>query len=215
MFFLFQRAQKMRQHIRRVFRRKRDLIVAMSGWRSEDANEKHVLPWQFNSTTQKKGYPQSVDALMRLGAEAARKAKISHSSASQKIHYALAEVAKLDPKPLKPDDAVRVLRSVLFDLDTDWKPLAPETREIVEERVLTAIWPHLGDETAVFNDWFWGRHNSFIKQIAQQKKSRGGELDPQDVEWYLLQRGWDGYEYVVGVTLAIIVLSPRPCKRRR
>ncbi len=69
MFFLFQRAQKMREHIKRVFIRRKDLIVAKSGWRGKGRNEQHILPWQFNSMTQEAGYPQSVDALMELGAE--------------------------------------------------------------------------------------------------------------------------------------------------
>ena len=67
---------------------------------------------------------------------------------------------------------------------------------IVEDRVFSAIWPHLDDDTVMFNDWFWGRHNSFVKQIAQQKKGPGGELDPEVVERYLLQKGWEAYEYV-------------------
>ncbi len=103
----------------------------------------------------------------------------------------------MDPQPQKPETVVHVIKSVLFDIDPNWKPIAPEIWGILEERVLTTIWPHLNDETAaIFNDWFWGRHNSFVKQVAQQKKSPGGELDPDVVEQYLLQRGWEAYEYV-------------------
>ena len=196
MFFLFQRAQRMRQHIRREFNSRRDLFVAKSGRKSKDTSETHILPWQFSATTRSMGYPQSVAALMELGAESARKAGIPSPNDGQCIHYGLAEVARLEPQHLEPDVAVRVLRAVLFDIDANQKPIAPELWPIIEERVLTAIWPHLGDNTEVFNDWFWGRHNSFIKQVAKQKKTPGGELEPEIVEQYLLQRGWDGYEYV-------------------
>jgi hypothetical protein len=124
MWFLFQRAQKMRQHIRRIFNSKKDLLVARSGWQSGDINEKHILPWPFDSTTQRSGYPQSVKALLELGAESAQKAGIPRPRVSQKIHFGLAEVAKLEPNSLALDAAARVLRSVLFDVDPNWKPIA-------------------------------------------------------------------------------------------
>ncbi len=196
MYFLFQRAQKMRQHIRRVFNSRQDLIVAKSGRKSKDTSETHILPWEFNSVTRVAGYPQSVAELLERGAEAARKAGVRSPSASQRIHYGLAEAARIDPKPLNPEVALRVIKSVLFDIDVNAEPLPPEIAAIVEERVLTTIWPHLDDETAVFNDWFWGRHNTFVKQVAQQKKRPGGELEPEIVEQYLLEKGWEAYEYV-------------------
>ena len=196
MFFLFQRAQKMRQHIRRVFKSKKDLIIARSGHDIKDESERHVLPWEFNVTTKMAGYPQSVAELLERGSEAARKAGISRPNAEQKIHYGMADVARIDRMPLGSDGAARFIKSVLFDIDTNWEPLAPEIMAIVEDRVFSAIWPHLDADTVMFNDWFWGRHNSFIKQIAQQKKGPGGELDPEVVERYLLQKGWEAYEYV-------------------
>lgn len=211
MYFLFQRAQKMRQHIRHLFKSKKDLTVVRSGLRSKEESESHILPWQFSAATKAMGYPQSVDGFLARGQKEAKKSGVSHPSVTQKIHYGLVALARLAPKPLKPDEMVRVLKSVLFDLpapakrideqtrqlvDTETTAVDPETKDLVTERILVAIWPHLGDTSAVFNDWFWGRHNSFIKQIAQQKKSPGGELDPSVVERVLLERGWEAYEYV-------------------
>ena len=196
MWFLFQRVQKMRQHIRLAFNTKKDLTIAVTGRLTKDVNDSHVLPWPFDSTTRSRGYPQSVDELIERGEKAAKGAEIRCPSVSQKIHYGLAEVARLDPQSLRPDDAVRVIQYVLFDVDPGWDKVDPETRKIVIERVLDAIEPHLDDTSAVFNDWFWGRHNTFVKQIAQQKKSRGGELDPEIVQQVLLQLGWESHEYV-------------------
>ena len=163
------------------------------------------------------GYPQSVNALLECGAEAARRAGISRPNASHKIHYGLAETARIDPKPLDRDAAMRTIKSVLFDIETDCEPIAPELLPIIEERGLTAIWPHLEDKTAVFNDWFWGRHNSFVKQIAQKKTAPGGELDRDVVERYLLQKGWEAYEYVGHCVFAwakdMAEAMPRPLTR--
>jgi hypothetical protein len=196
MWFLFQRALKMRQHICRRFTSTKDLVVARSGRRSKDANETHILPWQFDKITKKMGYPQSVAALLELGRKAARKAGISRPNSSQKIHYGLAKLAHLNLKSLKPEEVVRVLKSVLFDIDPRVEPIPSETRAQVVERILTAIHAHLDNTSAVFDDWFWGKHNSFIKQIAKQVKSPGGKLDPEVVEQVLLELGWEAYEYV-------------------
>ena len=193
MWFLFQRAQKMRQHIRRAFNFKKDLIIRRTGRRSKDITEMHVLPWTFDKSTKKMGYPQSVDELLARGQEAARQAGVSRPNASAKIRYGLAEVARLKQKPLPADKVALLLKTVLFDVDPMRTPVSPDLREIVIERILTAIEPHLGQESIVFDDWFWGRHNSFIKQIAKQKKSPRGELDPEIVEQVLLELGWDAF----------------------
>lgn len=195
MSFLFQRALKMRQHIRRSFNTTKDLVIAKQS-RNADPNETHVLPWSFGKTTKKLGYPQSVVELIERGTEAARRAGVRRPSASQKTHFGLVEVARLEPKPLERHEALCILKSVLFNIDPTWGPVPQSIRAHVEERVLTAIDRHLDDTEAAFDDWLWGRHNSFIKQIAKQERSPGGRLDPDVVEQVLLERGWEAYEYM-------------------
>lgn len=196
MWFLFQRAQKMRQHIRRAFNSKRELTIRQIARNSKDPTECHVLPWMFDASTKNKGYPQSVAELITRGEDAARQAGIASPNASQRIHYGLTEVARLEPKPLEPAKVVLVLKAILFNVDPTRPPVLPAIREHVEERIATAIWPHLDKDSAVFDDWFWGKHNSFIKQIAKQKKSPGGELDPKVVEQVLLDLGWESFVHV-------------------
>ena len=50
-----------------------------------------------------------------------------------------------------------------------------------------AIGQHLDGPAVIFNDWFWGPHNSLVKQIAKQA---GGTLDQSTVGEAIIELGW-------------------------
>src|SRR4051812_40578109 len=45
---------------------------------------------------------------------------------------------------------------------------------------------------------FSGRNNSLVKQIAQQRRAEGGQLQKEEVRTALLRLGWDAYVYLSG-----------------
>lgn len=82
----------------------------------------------------------------------------------------------------------------MFSFDPADQP-SPALLECVEDRLLTAIYPHLEDDNQAFDKWFLGPKNSLIHQLAKQKRSPGGELPEEDVRKVLLELGWQSYQF--------------------
>src|SRR5262249_41964565 len=74
--------------------------------------------------------------------------------------------------------------------------LDPKLVTLVTERVSGALHNHLEDTTQQFEKWFLGSKNSFVHQIAKQRRSRGGQLDDDTVREVLLHLGWTAYGYM-------------------
>ncbi|MCA9022833.1 MAG: hypothetical protein KDA74_21940, partial [Planctomycetaceae bacterium] len=58
-----------------------------------------------------------------------------------------------------------------------------------------AIDAHLDDTLEDFDDWLWGKKNSFLKQIAR-KKCPHGKVTNDMVRKVLIDLGWQSYIYV-------------------
>jgi hypothetical protein len=200
MWFLYQRARGMRQHLRRSFHWSRDLFVTASG--REAPEEVSVIP----ILVAKKGdegqavpwVRPGVRELRDRGYEAARAAGIAKPTPHQAIHYGLASYAKDDPLSVPDHEVPQLVRKALFDYDPTGPEPDTELLENVYERASKALMKHTGDATPAFNTWFSGRNNTFVKQIAKQRRARDGELKPEAVRGALLRLGWDAYQYVAG-----------------
>src|SRR5262249_27355201 len=89
--------------------------------------------------------------------------------------------------------------------------LTDERREAVLDRSLEALERHLGDGAAEFDAWFAGPKNSLVRQLAQQKRAPGGQLERNLVRRMLQDLGWASYCSVAdGVTVMMSVFQGPP-----
>ena len=184
----------MKEHLTRQFQYARDLFVRRPG-RPTDG-ERDVLPEDFGLTAQHEGHRVSVGQLMERGREAAREAGYRNPISKRAIPYGMYETAKLNPLGVRTEEVPGLVQRALFDTDPSDAAPSPEVIEIVTERLLEAIHARPAESSAGFYQWFVGPSNTLVKQIAQQKKSRGGELNRDDVRRALLYLGWHAYQYV-------------------
>jgi hypothetical protein len=192
MRLLFLHAHRMAEHFRHRFDSSRDLTVAPSG-RSEPG-EKDILPEDLGLDTQGQGQRWSVKELIERGEREARIAGLPRPTMAQRIHCGLIEAARLNPLGVVEEKVPGLVRSALFSLDPSDEP-TPEVIEIVTERLLTALHPHLEEDSSAFAKWFLGPKNSLIHQLAKQKTSPGSALNEGDVRRALLHLGWQAYQY--------------------
>jgi hypothetical protein len=199
MWLLYQRASRMRPHLRRSFKWWNDLTVSESG--RAELEEDSVIPIQVEAVDEEgrtRPVRPRLSELQERGYRAARAAGIVAPSVGQAIHYALVDYAKANPLVLADDRVPELVRASLFDVATsDWD-VGPEELLVVYTRVFAAVWNHAEDTTEKFNEWFWGRKNSFVKQIAQQRRAERGQLQREHVRRALLRLGWDAHQYVAG-----------------
>jgi hypothetical protein len=190
--FLFLRARRRAEFFRRQFDDPQDLSVAKSG--RTDPTERDILPEDVGLDALGNGQRWDRGELIRRGGEAARAAGYDRPTTAQCIHYGLVEAARRNPLPIAEDRVPLLIRSALFKIDPADEPEAGLV-EVVTERLLAAVDPHLDDETAAFEKWFLGSNNRLAHQLAKQKRSRGGELAEDDVRDVLLHLGWRAYQY--------------------
>lgn len=193
MYLLFQRVRSMLEHLRREFRWSRDLFIRQTG--RLDAHDRDVLPSPLRAGDAPAGKRWSITQLTDRGREAAEAAGVHKLNRAQLVHWGLFVAACEHPLLLEPAEIPGLVRAALFDGGPPGKVDA-ETRGIVEERILTALLPHLTDDTWKFENWFSGPKNGLINQIAKQRRSRGGPLDKNVVRKVLLDLGWQAYRYV-------------------
>ena len=197
MWFLIQRAQKLQQFVRRGFRSVKDLKIVQSA--REIRGEDHILPWTIDDNTAAIGYPQSIDALLFIGAQESTRIGNNKPSVADKIHNGLAATAGLESyQTLSKEESARLLQHVLFDVGDVPEELNAELKKQIEGHILDAFRPYTDSDTdtSVFNDWFWGRHNTFIKQVARKLTNYEDKLSQEMVRHVLLKRGWEAYGYI-------------------
>ncbi len=183
-----------REHMTREFASSRDLYVRTTGRLAQD--EYDVLPDTVGHTADGRGHRWSVKELVDRGREAAEDARYRNPTNKHAIHFGLFEAARLNPLEIPESEVPNLVRLALYDIAPSEAPPDRELAAIVEERLLSAVFRHLGDNTDQFNQWFSGRDNSVVKQIAQQKNQPGGVLKQEDVRRALLHLGLKAYEYV-------------------
>jgi hypothetical protein len=220
MWFLYQRVRRMKEHQRRAFRSRRDLLVSESGRLSpEDIS---VIPI-FVKKQDKQGKWNDVrlklDELLARGHEAAVQVGISNPRRDQEILHGLASFAEDEPLSIPDDEVQLLIRKSLFDFDSSEPAIKSETMEIVYQRFVDAFMGHLGDERVQFNAWFSDRNNSVLKQIAKLRLAPGGRLELADVRAAMLQLGWDAYQHVAdclsALMQAVAKSIPEPLTRSR
>jgi hypothetical protein len=194
MWFLFQRLRKMQEHIMREFRWSGDLYLRHGNREfSEDSNilRSIVLPGDYLNN---KGR-ESIRILRRKGKQAAQDAGILEPTDFECLQFGIWSAAKEWPLQLHDSEATTLLiRQALFDVDGESHPEDIELREILVERFSVAFENHRNDSTDAFNTWFF--NSSVIKQLARQKKTRGGALEGKLLRDGLIRLGWDAYTYV-------------------
>lgn len=184
----------MREHLTRQFGFSRDLHLRRLS-RCVDS-ERDVLPDDVSHSTAGKEGRMTVGQLTELGRQAARADSCPNPTSKQAIAYGVFEVAKRNPIEVEPERLPALVRMALFDSGSAENSPSREIVEIVSERFREILHPHLSDSREVFAKWLFGSGNSIVKQIAQQKKKRGGALQASEVRQALLQLGWEAYEYV-------------------
>lgn len=184
----------MKEHLTRKFEYARDVHVRSLGRLTDD--QRDVLAEDVGLNTHGEGHGVSVAQLTENGRQAAREAGCRNPISKQAIAFGLLEAAKMNPLKVGDEEVPHLVRMALFDIDSSEGAPYEELVEIVAERLLEAVDPHLDDSQEAFDQWFSGPSNSLVKQIAQQKKKRGGELSREDVRQALLCLGWRAYDYV-------------------
>lgn len=184
----------MKEHRTREFHYSRDLYVRRSG-RVVDS-ERDVLPDDIGVNAQGEGRRLTVTQLTEHGRQDARQAGHRNPTGKPAISFGLYEAAKLNPSEMKAAEVRTLVEMALIDTDLLAESPSPELVDIVEERLLLAIHRHRDDSREAFYRWFLGPKKSLVKQIAQQKGKRGGELSRDDVRRVFLHLGLRAYEYL-------------------
>ena len=190
----FRDKRGMQEHMTRNYRTSRDLYVRPSGRFS--GNQHDVLPGDVGLDAEGKGERFSVTRLTDTGRQVACEAGWRNPISKQAIPFGFCEAAKRNPLRLEAEEVPSLVRMALFDIDTSRGTPSTEVADAVEERLLEALERHLDDPCEEFEEWFSGTRSSLVKQIAQQKKKPGGQLEHGEVRQALLHLGWRAYEYV-------------------
>jgi hypothetical protein len=159
------------------------LTVVPSG--RTEPGDRNVLPEDLGLDARGCGQRWGVKELIRRGQAQARQAGYPRPTIAQAIHHGLVEAARRNPLPVAEAKVPRLVRAALFDVDWAEQP-DPALVEIVTERLLTALHPHLTDATQAFEKWFLGPNNSLVHQLAKQRRSPGGVLAEDEVRRVLL-----------------------------
>jgi len=184
----------MKEHLTREFDYSRDLYVRRLGRTTDD--QRNVLPDDVGLNNHGEGHRLSVGQLTENGRRAAVKAGYRNPTSKHAIAFGLFQAAQLNPLEVQPEGVPALVRMALFDVDPSKDVPSEKLLELVKERLLEAIDSHLLDTQEEFDRWFVEPGNSLIKQIAQQKRKRGGELRRGEVRGALLHLGWEAYGYV-------------------
>jgi hypothetical protein len=194
MFLMFRRVVNMREHLMRKFQHSRDLYVRRSGRESDD--ERDVLPPDLGLTEANCGKRWSISDLMQAGEAAAQKFGITRPTSADRIQWGLFESAKRNPLLVQPGQVEGLVRAALFHGGPSDIEIDEELSAELERRVLVAVDSHLDDDNEGFRAWLYGPKNSFVKQIAQQKKAPHGKIPQEVVRKFLLDLGWRAYGYM-------------------
>ena len=204
MWFFFLRSHTTQQYIRRSFNHIDDLLVRRAGRDIEGLRQ--ILPWD----TCEPRMPGSPFALLTLGEQAARAANVLHPSTKEKLRYGFLDVAKRVPLICSTEEIEALVRLALFDLGNGAAP-SEAIQEEIRSRIDAALDKHWDDSILSFNNWYSGKHNSFVKQISKTGKNR---IDPDHVRYVLQELAWEGYRRVTkniaSVMLEFAASLPEP-----
>jgi len=184
----------MREHLTRQFAHSSDLVVRPGGRQAEDEGD--VLPDDLGSPASRDARRWSRATLAREGDQAARAAGYARPSPEQVIRFGFLEAARRDPLEVSREQVEALVRLSLYDMGAGTERPSEREIAIVLERLLKAFKAHLDDDQTRFDSWFSGPGNTLIKQLAKQKKARGGALATAVVRGALLELGWRSYRYV-------------------
>lgn len=132
-------------------------------------------------------------SLMRLGNQEAQRRGITKPSREQVVQVGLYFAAKLDPLPPESrtqDELRRITRAALLDPNMAPADVTDEELLMVAERFADAVESHLDDDIEDFHKWLLGPKNSFVTQLAKQRKAPGGVLAKERVTAALAELGW-------------------------
>lgn len=194
MSLLFWAVRSKQEHLMRRFQHVRDLYVRPGGRRSAD--EDHILPLGLGMASDGTGTAWSLETLLEEGIVAAQAAGVSRPKSLDQIQYGLFQAARLCLLHLDtPEMETLIHQSLFHDRGEGDYQITEETSGQLEDRLLTAIWPHLEDDEETFQRWFTGAESSIVKQVAKQRTAPGGEFPISLVRTFLLETGWRAYHY--------------------
>lgn len=205
MWFLFQRARRMRQSISRHFEHKKDLELTVAV--REDMRIDNILPWIGSEAAGALGYPRNLDEFLDIGHREAVAHGIDAPKLANKIEFGLFHAVKLEDRvPLAVDDASRLVRSTLFEIDYSEDSLPDDLVARVEQLILEQIEPHvMNDETqAKFDDWFAGGNSKLVTAVSRKLKDFPEKEATAIVTSVLVEYGWRAYQYLTTCIQAIM-----------
>lgn len=196
MYLFFSKLRESREHFQNKLLNAGSLCIARSG--RDLAEEKDILPASLGRTANGDDEKWGVTKLLEKGRERANAAGIIHPTEAECVHYGFVAGAELNPLYIGDEKALPLVRMVLYE-SVPWddeEARKPAVLRFVVQRALTAVWNHLPDSADIFDAWLAGPKNSFVQQIAKQKRRPGGVLDRDLVRWALQELGWEAYHYV-------------------
>jgi hypothetical protein len=192
-WLFFQRARASREHLQSSLEDVASLRLRRASRGVEDRNS--ILPELIGEDAQGEGKPWSLDDLLDRGRREARAQGILTPRGVDCVRNGLLAAARRNPLRLPPDQVPPLVKMALYDPAGLPKPRAEEQAEVVR-RARDAMRPNRSDSQAAFGRWFWGPKNSFVKQVARQRRAPGGVMDDDLVRRALLEQGWLAYRQV-------------------
>lgn len=205
MWFLFQRARKMRHFIGRHFKYKKDLQLTEAI--REDRRIDNILPWMGSEAAGALGYPQTLDEFFDIGHREAVEQGIEAPTLANKVEFGLWYAVKLEDRmPLTGDDASRLVKHILFDIDYTVDSLSAGLVARVEQLILEEIEPHVmsGEPQGVFDDWFAGGRSTLVKSVSRRLRDFPAEEATAIVTVVFVEYGWRAYQYLTTYIQAIM-----------
>jgi hypothetical protein len=200
-WLFFQRTRASREHLRSTLEDVASLRLRRSSRGIEDRNS--ILPESIGQDARGEGRPWSLDGMLDRGRKAARAQGLLNPRGVDCVRNGLLVAARRNPLWLAPDQVPPLIKMALYDPAGLPRP-GPEAPAEIIRRALDAMESHMRDHQAAFDRWFWGRNNSFVKQLAQQKRAPGGAMDRALVRRALLEQGWLAYQQVADCVDAML-----------
>lgn len=204
MWFFFRRARKFQEFITRSFNSASELVIKKGSRGSKSLPG--ILPWIGSQQTGTDNFPQSANELIALGEGLARAWGVQRVSRARMMQFGLAAVAKLLKSEACGDQEVgSLVRAVFFDLPSPPEEYSAKIQLDVEGLLLDTVEPWFMNESMpqeVFDELFWGRSNTLLKQVASQCSSA---VDLAVVRYALLDLCWRAFTYIGQCVEAIML----------
>lgn len=196
MRLIYQQAPRLREHLDRSFHREQDLYIPRAGRIGQE--DKHILPDDLGLDAGGHGHPWNPRELIAEGRAAALAEGTSSPVEADSIRLGLTVAARRRPfklTSLSRTASLQLVRLALFDLGPSTGPIQATEVETIEERLLSALNQHLGDDPGSFDQWFFGSLDNLVHRIAKKKRG-GGTLSREVVRQAHLEMVFRAHTYM-------------------